>query len=256
SMAKIKFVTNSPISIIVTDKGDKIVTASDLHIGLEYELQKLGFKVPSQTSEITKSLSDLLTSIKPDILILLGDVKHEIKRLRKRIEVEVEGFVRKMLELTDRVVIIMGNHDGSLKRLRIDGVEIHDASGVSIGDVSFIHGNAWPKPELFMSNVLVMGHAHPSLTIPYKEGRVWIVYYIGKKMREKISKKFKVDVNIKRLIVHPAYNNYLGSGSLSMKTFRKLSPLFRGLINPLRGYVYCLDGTFIGRFSSVMSEIG
>ncbi|MDH5815967.1 MAG: metallophosphoesterase [Candidatus Nezhaarchaeota archaeon] len=254
-MAKIKFVVGIPASIIITERRRKVVTASDLHIGLEYELQTLGFKVPSQTSEVTKGLFNLLMSIRPDVLVLLGDVKHEIGRLRKRVEVEVEGFIRRTLELTNKVVIIMGNHDGSLKHLRIDGVEIYDASGVSIDDVSFIHGNAWPKPELFTNNVLVMGHVHPSIAIPYRDGRVWIVYYISKKIREKISRKFNVDVNIKRLIVHPAYNSYLGRGSLNVENFRKLSPLFRGLINPLRGYVYCLDGTFIGKFSSLMSGI-
>lgn len=254
-MAKIKFVLSAPASIIVTKKGEKILTASDLHIGLEYELQKLGFKVPSQTSEMIKSLSGLLTSIKPDVLVLLGDVKHEIRGLRKRIRMEVEGFVRKMLELIDRIVIIMGNHDGSLKRLKIEGVEVYEASGVSMGDVSFIHGNAWPKPELLVSHVLVMGHLHPFVPIPCRDGRVWVIYYVSKKMRERISRRFKIDVNVKRLIVHPAYSSYLGRSSLSLEAFQRLSPVFRGLINPLRGYVYCLDGTFIGRFSSVMSGI-
>lgn len=254
-MAKIRFVLGAPASIITTKDGEKVLTVSDLHVGLEYELQKLGFRIPSQTSEVMKSLFSLLTSVKPDALVLLGDVKHEVKGLRKRVRIEVEGLIRKILEAIGRIVIVMGNHDGSLKRLRIDGVEVYEASGISIGDVSFIHGNAWPKPELLTSNALVMGHLHPSLSLPYGESRVWIIYYLSNKMRERIGNRFKVDVDVKRLIVHPAYNNYLGRGSLSFESFRRLSPIFRGLINPLRGYVYGLDGTFIGKVSSVMSGI-
>lgn len=252
-MARIKFVLGIPASIITTKNGEKILTVSDLHVGLEYELQKLGFKVPSQTSEMTTSLYNLLTSIRPDTLVLLGDVKHEVKGLSRKVKMEVEGLINKMLEVTSRIVIVMGNHDGSLKRLKIDGVEVHEASGVSIGDVSFVHGNAWPKPELLASNALIMGHLHPSLPLHYREDRVWIIYYLGKRARDRISRRFKVDVNVKRLIVHPAYNSYLGRGSLNIEGFRKLSPIFRGLVDPIKGYIYSLDGTFIGRLSSVTS---
>lgn len=254
-MAKIKFVLGVPASIIVTKSGKKVLTVADLHIGLEYELEKLGFKVPPQVSEMIKSLFYLLISIKPDVLVLLGDVKHEIKGFKKRVRMDVEEFIRKMLEAISRIVIVLGNHDGSLKRLKINGVEIYESSGASIDDVSFIHGNAWPKPELLMSSVLVMGHLHPSVSIPFKESRVWVVYHFSKKVRERISERFKVDVNVKKLIVHPAYNSYLGRSPLSLKSFQRLSPIFRGLINPLRGYVYCLDGTFIGKLSSMVSGI-
>lgn len=255
-MVKIKFVLGTPALTITTKNGERIVTVSDLHIGLEYELQRLGFKIPSQTNELTKNLFNLLASIKPDILVMLGDIKHDVKGLKKKVKVEVEGLIEKMLEVVSKVVIVMGNHDGSLKRIKVEGIEVYEPSGTSIGDVSFIHGNAWPKPKLLTSNALVMGHLHPSLPLLYGEGRVWIVYHLSKKMRDRIGRRFKVDVNVKRLIIHPAYNDYLSRSSLNLESFRKLSPIFRGLINPLKGYVYGLDGTFIGRLSSVVSGTG
>ncbi|MEM4576959.1 MAG: metallophosphoesterase [Candidatus Nezhaarchaeales archaeon] len=254
-MVNVKFVLGSPASLITNKDKERILTISDLHIGLEYELQRLGFRVPSQTSKIVKGLCNLLALIKPDVLVILGDVKHEIRGLRKKVKIEVEGFLRKLLDTIGRVVIVMGNHDGSLKRLKIDGIEVYEASGISIGDVSFVHGNAWPKLELLKGNVLVMGHLHPSILRHNEECRVWVVYHISKKVREEIRRSLKIDVNIKKLIVHPAYNDYLGHSPLSVKSFQKLSPIFRGLINPLRGYVYGLDGTFIGRVSSVTSGI-
>jgi putative SbcD/Mre11-related phosphoesterase len=252
-MVTVKFLLNVPASMVITG-GKKILTVSDLHIGLEYEFQKLGFKVPSQSNEMARGLLGLLEVAKPDVLVVLGDVKHEIKGLRREIRSEVEKVVKSLLKKVERIVIVMGNHDGSLRRLKLDGVEVYEASGISIDGVSFVHGNAWPKPELLVSDVLMMGHLHPSVPVPYREKRVWIVYYFGKRERERAKILLGVDFNIKRLIVHPAYNGYLGHSPLCKSSFRKLSPLFRKLIDPQKGYVYSLDGTFLGRFSVVSSS--
>ncbi len=252
-MVKVRFLLNAPASMIIAE-GEKILTVSDLHIGLEYELQRLGFKVPSQSEEVAKSLLGLLEVAKPDVLVMLGDVKHEIRGLRRKIRSEVEKVIKSLSETVRRIVIVMGNHDGSLRRLKLEGVEVHEASGVSINGVSFIHGNAWPKPELLAGNVLMMGHLHPSVPIPYGERRAWVVYYLGKKTRERAKKLLGVDFNIKRLIVHPAYNGYLGHSPLRKGSFQRLSPIFRKLVNPQKGYVYSLDGTFLGRFSFVNSS--
>jgi len=252
-MVKVKFLLNTPASVTIA-RSKKILTVSDLHIGLEYELQKLGFKVPAQSNEVAKSLLGLLEVTKPDILVMLGDVKHEIKGLRREIRLEVEKVIKSLLDKVRRIVVVMGNHDGSLKRLKLKGVEVYEASGVSIDGISFIHGNAWPKPELLAGDVLMMGHLHPSLPIPYGEKRAWIIYYLGKKTRERAKKLLGVDFNIKRLIVHPAYNGYLGYSPLRKGSFQRLSPIFRKLVNPQRGYVYGLDGTFLGRFSLVSSS--
>ncbi len=252
-MVTVKFLLDAPASMVVAG-GKRILTVSDLHIGLEYELQKLGFKVPSQSDEIARSLLSLLESAKPDVLIVLGDVKHEIKGLRREIRAEVEKVIKSLLDKVERMVIVMGNHDGSLKRLKIEGVEIYEASGFSIDGISFVHGNAWPKPELLTGDVLMMGHLHPSVPVPHGEKRVWIVYYLGKRARERAKKLLGVEFNIKKLIVHPAYNSYLGHSSLRKSSFQRSSPIFRRLVNPRKGYVYSLDGTFLGRFSLVSSS--
>jgi len=251
-MVTVKFLLNAPASIVVAGS-KRVLTVSDLHIGLEHELQKLGFKVPSQSDEMAKSLLSLLEITKPDVLVMLGDVKHEIKGLRREIRSEVERVIKSLLDKVRRIVIVMGNHDGSLKRLKLEGVEVYEASGISIDSISFAHGNAWPKPELLRGDVLMMGHLHPSVPVPYGEKRVWIVYYFGKRARERARELLGADFNIKRLIVHPAYNGYLGQGPLRKSSFQRLSPIFRRLVDPRRGYVYSLDGTYLGRFSLLSS---
>jgi putative SbcD/Mre11-related phosphoesterase len=252
-MVTVKFLLNTPASMVVT-KNKKILTVSDLHIGLEYELQRLGFKVPSQSNEMARGLLGLLEVVKPNVLVVLGDVKHEIRGLRREIRSEVEKVIKSLSKKVEKIIVVMGNHDGSLKRLKLDGVEVYEASGVSIDGISFAHGNAWPKPELLANDVLMMGHLHPSVSLPCGERRVWVVYYLGKRVRERAKMLLKVDFNIKRLIVHPAYNDYLGCSPLCKSSFQRLSPIFRKLIDPRKGYVYKLDGTFLGRFSLVSSS--
>jgi putative SbcD/Mre11-related phosphoesterase len=252
-MVTVRFLLNTPASVVIAGE-KKILTVSDLHIGLEYELRKLGFRVPSQSDEVARSLIELIEAVKPDVLVVLGDVKHEIRGLKREIKSDVEKVIKCLLKSVKRIIIVMGNHDGSLKRLKLDGIEIHDASGASISGISFIHGNAWPKPELLASDVLMMGHLHPSAPIPCGERRVWIVYFLGKRARERARMLLGVDFNIKRIIVHPAYNGYLGHSPLRKNSFQRLSPIFRKLVDPQKGYVYSLDGTFLGRFSLVGSS--
>ncbi|MHC1636936.1 MAG: metallophosphoesterase [Candidatus Nezhaarchaeales archaeon] len=254
-MAKVKFITGMPASLVTTNQDRKILTISDLHIGLEYELESLGFRLPSQTHQMTRTLLELLSATKPEVLVILGDIKHKIKGFSGKIKREVKSFMEAIAEKSKETIVIMGNHDGSLRKLECKGVMLYHSSGVSIDDVSFIHGNAWPHPSLFTSNILIMGHLHPTLPKQLGGHKVWVIYYIGKRLKERICKLFKINANLKKLIVHPAYNNYLGPGGLNEESFRRLSPLFRRLINPMRGYVYSLDGTLIGRFSSVSSGI-
>ncbi|MCS7140381.1 MAG: metallophosphoesterase [Candidatus Nezhaarchaeota archaeon] len=255
-MVKVKFIPNTPASLITTNRGREILTISDLHIGVEYELETLGFKLPSQTQRVIKALSELLSATKPDVLAILGDLKHKIGGFNGKVRREVQDLIRAIMSWGGEVVIIMGNHDGSLKKLGHMGIAIHRSTGVSIDDVSLIHGNAWPHPSLLAGRILLMGHLHPILPRRLGARKVWVIYYIGRKLKERMRRLFGVDININRLIVHPAYSNYSCYGELSEESFRRLSPLFRKLINPARGYIYDLDGNFIGKLSSLSSGTG
>ncbi|MDI9619734.1 MAG: metallophosphoesterase [Candidatus Nezhaarchaeota archaeon] len=250
-MAKLRFVTGVPASVVFTSKGKRLLVVSDLHIGLELELKELGFRLPSQTARITRKLVELLSTVRPHALVILGDVKHDVKGLRSAIRREVEAFLAAVSNASQEVIIVRGNHDGSLKRLEGGKVRVASSSGIMLDDVSFFHGNAWPHPSLFSASTLLMGHIHPSLPRHLGGCRAWVMYRITKRVKDKVKSVFNVTSSFKRLIVQPAYNEFLGSGRFNAESFRKLSPIFRRIVNPLSGYVYSLDGTFIGRFSSL-----
>ncbi|RLF13259.1 MAG: hypothetical protein DRJ62_00295 [Thermoprotei archaeon] len=252
-MAKIKFVTGHPASIVTTSRGKRVMTISDIHIGLEYELRSYGFNLPSQTTKILERLEHLLKKVKPDLLVILGDVKHAIAKYTRKIRRDVETLLKMLIDIGVEVKVVLGNHDGSLK-VDQDLVSLEPPSGTVIDDVGFIHGHAWPRREVLVAELIVMGHLHPSLPQALGGQRVWVSYILGKKSRERVAKVLKSEVNIKRLIVHPAFNEFLGAGGLSEESFSKLSPLFRRCLDPSKGYVYTLNGVFIGRFSTLSSS--
>ena len=58
-------------------KADKILILNDLHLGYEESLHRRGVFVPKfQLQEIIQSLERILKNIKPNKIIINGDLKH------------------------------------------------------------------------------------------------------------------------------------------------------------------------------------
>ena len=159
---------------------------SDLHIGLERELEEKGYIIPNLSKEFEKRIKRIKNGSKK--LILLGDVKHSITY--EDIP-EVKGFIKKMKEIFEKVIIIKGNHDGGLKTI----------DEYNVDNIKFIHGHMWPKD--LKEEILVMGHSHPSFTLP--SGRKIPCWWIGH--LEKIE-KYKI-MNVKKVIVVPSFNEWI-----------------------------------------------
>lgn len=71
-------VFNEPL--LLAEGQERVLVAADLHLGLEYELWLCGVSIPSQMERILERLQDQIVKIKPDRLLLLGDVKHNVPR--------------------------------------------------------------------------------------------------------------------------------------------------------------------------------
>jgi metallophosphoesterase superfamily enzyme len=66
-------VFDAPLLLVEGD--ERVLVAADLHLGLEHELWLGGVSIPSQTEKILARLLGFLAEIKPDRLLLLGDLK-------------------------------------------------------------------------------------------------------------------------------------------------------------------------------------
>jgi len=232
-------------------EGDRSwVCVADLHIGIEVQLRRAGFNVPSQTGKMLSSLEAL--SENGDGLVVLGDVKHRIPSLAHAENREIPPFFERLRSAFRRVIVVAGNHDGGLSSALPDGVEAVPGSGISLEGTGMVHGHVWPAEKAMAGGTLVMGHLHPSVLLRDS---------LGAKTNEKcwVRARLKKRRTLERyshcpaeLVVVPAFNPLLVGTPVNGSRGGPLGPIFRnGLVDERSMAVYLLDGTNLGRPSAV-----
>lgn len=257
-----------PEPVLLIQHGDyKVLTVADLHIGWESSLFDYGIYIPSQTKRLLKKLVELLTTIKPQMLILLGDVKHTIAKFEKTEWVDVPEFFKTIKNIVERVVIVPGNHDGDLETLIPDGIEIGESSGLALwNEVGLFHGHSWPKLELFKCHTLVMGHIHPAVAFKDRFNsrflkRVWIKVDVEPEvLKRHLIRRIKasdLEIHLRRLIIMPSFNDFMKGRAVNEDNFEEtaigaISPILRaGCIDVEKSEIYLLDGVYLGSFKEI-----
>ncbi|MGC8569808.1 metallophosphoesterase family protein [Caldivirga sp.] len=166
------------ISAIVN--GDKWLILADTHVGMEFELQGKGVRVPTQTSRIVSNIVSWAEEEGSSRIMILGDVKHELPYPIESIN-EVKSFIENLSKSFEEVVLVAGNHDGGLEqvvsRIGLSNVKFYDSRGfmanVNGKKALLMHGNSKPNLEDFeKAEVMVMGHTHPAVVIQDEHGFV------------------------------------------------------------------------------------
>ncbi|MEM4703194.1 MAG: metallophosphoesterase [Candidatus Pacearchaeota archaeon] len=142
----------------------RILVICDLHIGYEQALIEEGILVPRVTiEEIENELLELL-KLKPKLVIINGDLKHEFSKISKQEWYDTLEILDLLLKEA-RVILIKGNHDTILGPIaRKKNLEIKDF--FVLGGIAFLHGH-----KIFFESldkkikVLVIGHDHPAVSI-------------------------------------------------------------------------------------------
>ncbi|HIH44299.1 MAG TPA: phosphoesterase, partial [Candidatus Methanoperedenaceae archaeon] len=142
----------------------KVLSVADVHLGIEWELRMGGISIPSQADAHKRRLRELIKKERPDAIVLLGDVKHNVPYTSRQEWREVPEFLGALGELAD-VHIVPGNHDGDLERLigGVHNVSMHPMGGFVLDGVGYVHGHAWPSAELYSAGCIVMSHNHPAV---------------------------------------------------------------------------------------------
>jgi len=243
----IRFLTDYP-ALFISDR--KILVISELHIGLEYELDRSGIRIPSQRRKFEETVDKLVGLTKAKILIILGDIKHKVPGSTIREDVEIPRFLEN-LKRKIKVVLIKGNHDDNIEGIIPSGVKIYGSRGYKIEKYGFFHGHAWPSKKLMGCDYLFMGHVHPAVEFKDSFGfrsflSVWLK---GKLNQELVKKKYKLKKTGKlNAIVLPTFNNILGGAVLNrIEKEKHTGPLFVNKIFDVdSSKVYLLDGTYLG----------
>ncbi len=143
----------------------KILIIADLHIGYEEALNKQGILAPRmQFKEIKKEIEELLVKVKPRIIIINGDLKHEFGEISRQEWQDTNEILDLMLGKA-RVVLLKGNHDTKLKPIAMKkGLEIKDFYG--IGKICILHGDKiLVNPEIHKAKILIIAHEHPAVSL-------------------------------------------------------------------------------------------
>lgn len=149
---------------------NKILVISDLHLGYEEGLRGIGLVPRYQYKETIEKLERIFSllnkeKIKIEKILILGDLKHEFSE-------NSASEWRETLQLLDflyikckDIVIVRGNHDNYLVNILKKRGEIKLGDYYLYGQICFTHGDKIIKGVFDKSNVLVLGHLHPAITL-------------------------------------------------------------------------------------------
>lgn len=269
-----------PALLVRSDQGSVLIVA-DLHIGFEHSLSESGMSIPSQMPKLLKRLEEVIDRYRPQKLLFLGDVKHGIPSISDYEWEEIPTFFEKLLQRISDITVVPGNHDGDLEPLLPREVKLVEVTGIRLSAKGFwiglFHGHAWPSPEVVASDLLVIGHNHPTAQFRDALGLriirpVWVRAWLR---REELAKAFLRQRGVKRvegspieafeeryglpmraesLVVMPSFNEFFGGIKVNAGGNRFLGPVMRsGAVDIDCAEVYLLDGTFLGSIEFLRS---
>jgi len=269
-----------PAALVKTQKTRTIVIA-DLHIGWEMALSEKGIHVPTQTPKLLQKLKNIISTYKPEKLLVLGDVKHTIASAEIGEWHDIPEFFNEIKKQIPEILVTRGNHDGNLEPLLPENIKILPATGIIMNDVGFFHGHQWPSPALLKCKTLVMAHVHPVVAFRDPAGfriarQVWVKancnktqltqvllqknkVKIEKSPEETLWKNYKIKPKTIQLFIMPSFNDFLGGRPLNeqrlserVESERIVGPVLRsGAVDIENAETYLLDGTFLGTLNQL-----
>lgn len=239
--------------LLLVEGNESILVAADLHLGLEYEMWLGGISIPSQTEKILKRLKRSLAEVKPDRLLLLGDVKHNVPRTSWQERKEIPRFL-KALAQDISVDIVPGNHDAGLADLAPQGTRVHLSSGLVIDGVGYFHGHTWPDRALLSAELLVAGHIHPAVRLKDPLGcscnrRAWARAALSPAA---IERQYGTVASAPEMVIVPAFNDLCGGLPLNEMCEDERGPI-PTLADMNDARIFLLDGTDLGRLRCIRS---
>ena len=238
-------ILNEPALFI---KNKKILVIADLHIGIERELRENGVNTPSQTHTLTNNLVSLCQIYKPNEIILLGDVKHNIPSSTIQERRDVKNFFWDIKEMGS-IHIIPGNHDGNIHKLTPREINIHTSKGFIIENIGFTHGHRWPSNEIMKCEQIIIAHTHPTIMLTDRLGHktfesCWIKgSFVKTKLREKYPESSDPQV-----LILPTFNRLCGGVAVNKDGIT--GPLGK-LIDIQNSQIYLIDGTSLGKVKDI-----
>jgi hypothetical protein len=236
--------------LLLAEGEERVLVAADLHLGLEHELWLGGVSIPSQTDRILARLLASLAEIKPDRLLLLGDIQHNVPRTSWQEKREIPEFLRQLCARVP-VEIVPGNHDSNLADMAPQGARLRPPSGFVLDGVGYFHGHTWPDEKVVRAKSLVAGHLHPAIRLPDPVGRspsrpVWARTRL---MSAAVEEQYGFAAG-GEIIIAPAFNMLCGGLPLNEPVEDLRGPLL-AMADIEQARLYLLDGTDLGLLAEI-----
>ncbi len=241
---------------LVVENSIRTLVIADIHLGIEWDLYFSGISIPSQVEKRKDRICGYINRVKPDRIVLLGDIKHNVPKTSWQEKLEIPGFLGTLASFAP-VDIVPGNHDGDIEYLIPEKVTIRDMRGFVLDGAGYFHGHTWPGVELLGVSHVVMSHNHPAIRLTDTLGHgvsepVWIrTRFIEKVFREHYDRLGKwIDPEV---IIMPAFNE-LSGGVAFNESIREelLGPVFSShAIELEKARAFLLDGTDLGTIGNI-----
>lgn len=213
----------------------KTLIVSDFHLGYETSLIRQGVMLPKQQYNMTiERLDNIFKKVKPETIVINGDLKHEFGTVSYQEWSEVSKLIEYLKTKCKDLILIKGNHDTILKPIA-DKYNIKVEQEHILDDIMIIHGDRIPKEQ---KKIIIVGHEHPAISLKM-EGRT-------EKYKCFLTGRYKNS----DIIVQPSFN-LLTEGSDIIKE-QKLSPLLKKSTD-FEVYVVGKDIIYFGKLSKLIN---
>jgi len=246
-----------PVLMIETSGYKNFLAISDIHIGLEDKIRRNGILIdPRQNiDESIRLMTNIHWETGVNELIILGDLKSSIRIITRTEWDNVPYFLESLNKLFN-IYLIPGNHDGNIKQLLPENVNLMRSKGMEFDNILLTHGHTLPQIGMNIEKIIV-GHLHP---IIQKEGsilqgnKIWVKINLTKK--DLLGKNHKQNTRKLEMIIMPHFNNILNyygkrNRNTSATSGKSKLPLLDNMINRLnwsveKAFLFMMDGSIIG----------
>ncbi|NLW76022.1 metallophosphoesterase [Methanospirillum purgamenti] len=224
------------------EEESRILFFADIHMGIEHELQKHGFHFRTKGKERITRICNLIKEAEPDLVVILGDVKHRIPGTSFQEFYELQDLFLAIRKISP-FCVTPGNHDPGIEEF-LKPEEIRNKEGSLIDQVGALHGHMVPDPAI-QGRLILCGHHHPIVSLSDQVGvALRTPCFILGELDPHIFSEENNEDEISRILMVPSCNELTGYGI--EKTFRSpFSPLSRSLVIE-SAEILLPDGTYAG----------
>ena len=247
----LEFIASGPALLVRNVRS--VLVIADLHLGIESDLARHGLYFRSRSTERQDRVLACVDEVGPDLLVLLGDVKHMIPLLSRQ---EYRELPRALDSFRERVplVVVPGNHDIGLERFLQPG-ELLPKDGALIDGVGYMHGHTCPSPDL-AGHLIIAGHHHPLVSLRDEVGcSLRAPAYLYASLDDEcvgFTRTQEEPAGRTRVLFMPAFNELSGY-DITRIVHDPFSPLSRCMIQA-SAEIFLTDGTLVGPISSVEDQ--